>query len=87
MSKRVTDEGEVRRQIEAEQAEINAIELKLSSLHTSYQLDAAELKKQLSDQHETLGKIIRYATKLESQIKHLKENVHYLNNLHKHNIH
>ena len=80
-------EENIKQQIEAEKAEIEAIEARLSGFRTSFQKDARELRKQLSDQHETLGRIIRYAIKLEKQLESLRENVDHMNNLHKRSIH
>lgn len=80
-------EEDIKMQIEAEKAEIKAIEVRLSGLRSSFHKDARELKKQLSDQHEALGRIIRYAKKLEEQLGSLRENVDHMNNLHKRSLH
>jgi hypothetical protein len=80
-------EDTIKFQIKAEKAEVEAIKDRLLQLRTSFQQDAGQLRKQLANQHETLGKIIRYAVKLEEQLSSLKENVDYMKNLHKRNIH
>ena len=87
MDNPVSVEDDLKRQIEAEKAEIAVLEAKMKDLNRSFQKDASALKEQLSDQHETLRKIVLYAKNLEDQLKILRENVDTMKNLHRHSIH
>ncbi|MFA0964627.1 hypothetical protein AB9P05_22665 [Roseivirga sp. BDSF3-8] len=82
-----TDVDKLKAQIDLEKAEIVALETRITEIRSTFHDNAHVLKKELSDQHEVLRKIIRYANKLEHQLENLKHKVNSMKNLHKTSMH